>query len=292
MARSISVSQVSQVAQTDAVSDEVLLNRWLHGRGPHTTRAYRSDAIRFFAFVGRPLRAVTLDDVQAFADDLAAADLAASSRARTLAAVKSLLAFGHRVGYLRFDVGRALRLPSMRSRLAERILTEAEVQRLFALTRNRRDLVLLRLLYAAGLRVSEAASLRWRDAQLRDDAGQVTVLAKGDRTRAVLLPRGLWTDLLALRGSADEDGPVFRSRVGRPLSTAQIRRIVQRAANLAGLGKAVSPHWLRHAHASHALDRGAPISLVQATLGHADLKVTSRYTHARPSASSAQYLVV
>ncbi len=67
-------------------------------------------------------------------------------------------------------------------------------------------------------------------------------------------------------------------------------RVVKAAARQAGLGGAVSAHWLRHAHASHALDRGAPVSLVQATLGHASVATTGRYLHARPNDSSARYL--
>ena len=86
------------------------------------------------------------------------------------------------------------------------------------------------------------------------------------------------------------DAPVFRSRKGGPLSPVQAWRIVRAAAKRAGIAGDVSPHWLRHAHASHALDRGAPVHLVQATLGHADLRTTSKYTHARPTDSSARYL--
>jgi integrase/recombinase XerD len=68
--------------------------------------------------------------------------------------------------------------------------------------------------------------------------------------------------------------------------------IVLEAAQRAGVELAVSPHWLRHAHASHALDRGAPIHLVQATLGHASVATTGHYLHARPTDSSARYLAV
>jgi integrase len=69
-------------------------------------------------------------------------------------------------------------------------------------------------------------------------------------------------------------------------------RAVDAAAKRAGLRAGVSPHWLRHAHATHALERGAPIHLVQATLGHASVVTTGRYLHARPSDSSARYLAV
>ncbi len=90
---------------------------------------------------------------------------------------------------------------------------------------------------------------------------------------------------------ADSDAPVFRSREGGgALDPSQVHRIVKIAAKRAGLLDAVSAHWLRHAHVSHALDRGAPVRLVQATVGHASLATTSRYAHARPSDSSSRYL--
>jgi len=74
------------------------------------------------------------------------------------------------------------------------------------------------------------------------------------------------------------------------LQPTAVLRIVRRAAQRAGMNVAVSPHWLRHAHASHALDRGAPIHLVQATLGHASIITTGRYLHARPTDSSSRFL--
>ena len=86
--------------------------------------------------------------------------------------------------------------------LAERILEEAEVERLIALEPNRRNHALLRLLYLAGLRLSEAAALNWHDLRKRGSAGQVTIFGKGGKTRAVLLPASLWRELAALRWDA------------------------------------------------------------------------------------------
>jgi integrase/recombinase XerD len=155
-----------------------------------------------------------------------------------------------------------------------------------------RNRALLRLAYAGGLRVSELVGLAWRDLQPREDAGQVTVFGKGGKTRTVLLSAATWADLVALRGDAGADDPVFRSRRGGHLDPRQVRRIVLGAAQRAGLEAKVSPHWLRHAHASHALDRGAPVHLVAATLGHASIATTGKYAHARPTDSSARYLAV
>ncbi len=149
---------------------------------------------------------------------------------------------------------------------------------------------MLRLLYGAGLRVSELTALTWRDAQDRGDSGQITVMGKGEKTRAILLSVDTWRELSGLRDA--DDAPVFPSRNGGHLDPSQVRRIVKGAARRAGITAPVSPHWLRHAHASHALDRGCPIHLVQATLGHASVATTGRYLHARPTDSSSRYLAV
>lgn len=288
--------QTAHDAAPERQSDEtVLLARWLHNRSAHTQRAYRANIARFLTFVDKPLARVTLGDLQDYADALAAEDLAPASRARMLAAVKSLLTFAQTTGYMPYNPGRGLRLPGVRGRLAERIPSEEDVLTLLAGERNRRNHAFIRLLYNAGLRLSEACELRWRDLQGRGEAGQVTVWGKGEKERTILLNAGTWRELMALRPTgADPDDPVFRSRHGRPLSPTQAWRIVKAAAARAGLDKApdFSPHWLRHAHASHALDRGAPVSLVREDLGHASLVTTSRYTHARPGDGSSRYLPV
>ena len=122
-------------------------------------------------------------------------------------------------------------------------------------------------------------------------AGQITVYGKGGKTRVVLLSSETWTELITLKDDGGSDHPVFASRKGKGhLHPSQVKRIVQAAAERAGIEAPVSPHWLRHAHASHALDRGAPIHLVQATLGHASVSTTGKYLHARPEDSSARYL--
>jgi integrase/recombinase XerD len=279
-------------APSQASTDEQLVAIWLHGHSPHTQRAYRTDVTRFLAGAGKPLAQVTLADLQNFADSLAR--LQPSSRCRILSAIKSLLGFAHRIGYLPFDVGHALRLPAVRGRLAERILPEADLHRILALERHPRNQAILTLLYASGIRVSELCGLCWRDLQATPGAGQITVLGKGGITRAIHLPASVWKLLVALRAPQAEAGdPVFRSRKkkhGGRLQSLAVLRIVRQAAARAGIEVPVSPHWFRHAHASHALDRGAPIHLVQATLGHASITTTGRYLHARPKDSSSRFL--
>jgi integrase/recombinase XerD len=287
-----------------ARSDAQLLELWLHSKAPGTRRYYRRVAAGYLAVLGpRGLRMATLGDLQAWASSLPGQD---ATRRVATAAVKSLLTFGHRIGYLPVNVGAALPLPKAKDDLAARILDRESVFRLLDRAAAPRDRALLRLLYAGGLRVSEAVALSWRDLQPRQHGGQaggqaggqVTVYGKGGKTRAVLLPASVWRELQALRATlpaaAGDGDPVFVSRLGRRLEVSAARRVVYAAARRAGLPTGpggVSPHWLRHAHATHAMEQGgAGVHLVKATLGHASVATTSKYLHARPDDSSALHL--
>lgn len=269
-----------------------LIEMWLHGLSPQTQDRYRRTARRFLEFVNKPLYLVTLADIQGWRHTMAA--LSPSSQRTAIATIKSLLSFGHKIGVLQDNVGLAMRSPKAADCLNERILSQGEVQAIIALETNPRNRAILLLLYSGGLRVSELCALKWKNLRQRGESGQVTVLGKGQKTRTVLLPAGIFHELCQLRGDNGTDDPVFCSREGddegQHLDRTQVFRIVARAAKRAGIEGKVSPHWLRHAHASHSLERGAPIHLVQQTLGHTSVATTSRYLHARPSDSSALYL--
>ena len=276
----------------DGAQDVKLVELWLSMKtSAHTRRAYAADAARFLQFVAKPLAWVTLSDVQGFAGHLRQGSLKPASQNRALTAVKSLLSFGQETGYLPFNVGAAVKLRPVRDTLAQRILEESEVARLIDSAPHGRDRVLLKLLYVSGVRVSELCGLKWCDALPRAEGGQITVFGKGGKTRTILLKPKVWQQLISIRGSAAAVDPVFRSRKGgNALDPSQVRRIVYAAGQKAGLEQKVSPHWMRHAHASHALDRSAPIHLVQSTLGHTSVSTTGRYLHARPTESSSFYL--
>jgi integrase/recombinase XerD len=276
----------------DGSQDAKLVALWLSLKtSSHTRRAYAADAARFLAFVNKPLSRVTLTDLQAWAEALGRRNLQPASQNRAITALKSLLSFAQQTGYLPFNAGAAVKLRSNRDALAQRILEESAVAKLIDAAPEGRNRTLLKLLYVSGVRVSEVCGLKWCDALPRREGGQITVFGKGGKTRTVLLKPKVWQHLLAIKGDAQALDPIFRSRKGGgPLDVSQVRRIVYAATRKAGLAQKVSPHWMRHAHASHALDRSAPIHLVQATLGHASVSTTGRYLHARPSESSSFYL--
>ncbi len=282
-----------------ASHDAPFLALWLHGKAEKTQRAYTGDIGKLYAFTGAGLRALTLEDFQHFIDSLA--PLKPATRARAIACVKSALSFGVKTGYLTFNVGAVVKLPKLENTLAERIMSEQLLAKMFALETNPRNHAILILLYRAGLRAAELCNLTWSKLQSRDEGGQVAVFGKGKKTRFVLLDQATWDEVMSLHSSFDTpESYVFQSRQarsragknGKRLDESMVHRIVHTAAQRSGITANVSPHWMRHAHATHSLERGAPITLVQDTLGHSSIETTAKYTHVRPNASSGQYLKV
>jgi integrase/recombinase XerD len=279
-------NETNVVLATDAVAQ--LVEMWLFGRSPRTIDVYRRYTHRFLSYVNKPLHLVTLADMQGWQKTLEG--MAPNSQRIAIAAVKSFLKFAQNTGVLEVNLGVLMRAPKGKDALTERILTEQEVAAMIAGETNERNYLILRLLYIAGLRVSELCQLYWKDTVPRGETGQITVLGKGGKVRTILLPAALWTQLQQLRADAGINDPVFRSKNGKPLDRIRVFRIVKAAAQRAGIQGNVSPHWLRHAHASHSLDRGSPLHLTQRTLGHSRIGTTERYLHVRPNDSSAMYL--
>jgi integrase/recombinase XerD len=282
------------------------------GLSPATIRAYRSDLSDYAAARG----AVAGWDRSADAavGYLAARTrrgrrgdpgLAPSSLRRRAASLKGFYRFAYGEGLIAIDVGGQLDLPRP-TRLLPETLTVEETDRLLdaagthtvgdyaqdpalQTTHDVRDRALLELLYAAGLRISEATGLDRED--LSFDGAFVRVVGKGDKER--LVPVGevaldwlrRWVDgprerLLAL-GHAElgRGGPMFLGDRGGRLARQQAWAAVKRAAARAGLAERVSPHTLRHSFATHLLEGGADLRVVQELLGHASISTTQLYTH-------------
>lgn len=277
--------------RSGARGDEDLVELWVRRKGsPQTRRAYRREGGLFLAFlasVGASLGSATVRDVQDWADALEGKP---ATRARHVSAIRSLLRFAHRTGYIPFNVGEVVDVPKTPNDLAERVLSEVDVARLFEAAEGQ-FLALLRLFYYSGARLSEATGLCWRHVHEGPNGTcTLTVHGKGGKTRHVLLPPVAAQQLLGLRADAGPDEYVFRTRSGRPLHPSNVQKTLTNLRKKAGIAKAVSPHWLRHACASHALARGANVAVVRDTLGHANLATTSKYLHARPGDSAGLYL--
>jgi integrase/recombinase XerD len=266
------------------------------GRAANSIISYRRDLAAYERYLaGRHLAlgAVTPAVVDEYLGVLADSGLAAASRARALAAIRGLHAFC-------LDERGADRDPTAEvegPRVPEGVpkaLSEAEVARLLGAVvgddpRALRDRAILELLYATGIRISELAGLRLRD--LDPAGGLVRVLGKGGKERIVPVGR------LALAACATWLGPAGRPRItagrpqpraaaealfistrGRPMSRQAVWTVVHTSARRVGLADRVTPHVLRHSFATHLLDHGADIRVVQELLGHASITTTQVYT--------------
>ena len=297
----------------EGTTEDKLIELWVRlKKSEHTQRAYRHDIEIFRDFVEKPLAEVTLEDALDFCDNLDELEitnkrgetkpLEDNSKRRILNSVKSLYSFAHESGMFPANVMAAIKPPSAKSAISQRILPEATVLKMILLESDPRNHAILYTLYAAGLRVSELCNLRWRHVIRRQDGVQLDIMSgKGDKQRHVLLSESSWTVLSAIREGASDNDFVFRSRQevsrqgyykGTRLDTSTIFLIVREAAKRAGIPNwyEVSPHWLRHCHGSHAIDRKAPLTVVRDTLGHSNIAVTNEYAKARPEQSSSHYL--
>ena len=287
-------------------STDALIGRYLRqltvelGRSPHTVAAYRRDLVSYSAWLGElALGDVSEVDVESFVVALregavTGAPLAASSVARMLSAVRGLHRFALDEAVVVEDVTRALRPPKPAMRLPKALTVEQTIALLEAsggdAPQRLRDRALLEFLYASGARVSEALALDLDDlAPVRfEGAGVIRLTGKGAKQRIVPLggyAKAALEDYLvrvrpAFAGAARRASPaVFLGVRGGRLSRQHAWLIIREAAERAGLaGEHLSPHTLRHAFATHLLQGGADVRVVQELLGHASVATTQIYT--------------
>lgn len=267
---------------TRATSDAEIILLWLGGKSKTTITSYQCHVKQFFEFTGKSLRDVTLDDLSLWVKRLSLT-YEAVTVANKILTVKSLLSFAVKVGYLSVNVGSFIKAPKLKDTLAEKILTPDDCKKLVAAARNERDRVLLLLMYGCGLRVSEVCGLTWSD--LRD--GKATVFGKGAKTRIVVIPAVVWSSLMKLPRVHEA---VFVSRGGNRLERTYVHRMIKDCCKRSGVSEKASSHWLRHSHASHAIEAGCNLRLLQQSLGHSKLETTEKYLHVNPDEGSSQFI--
>ncbi len=286
--------------QSEAFLDMLAAER---GAAANTLAAYRRDLEDYQAFLlraGKDLRDVATDDIKAYLRGLKSRGFAASSSARRLSAIRQLHRFLFAEGRRGNDPAAILEGPR-RSPALPKILSVEEVEHLLAAAHTAaaeapekspaglaatRTVCLLELLYATGLRVSELVALPKTAAKRAEPL--ILVRGKGGRERLVPLSEPARRAMTAYRSRLEARGGhaaaaswLFpaESRSGH-LSRPVFARDLKTIAALAGIGAArVSPHVLRHAFASHLLQNGADLRVVQELLGHADISTTQIYTH-------------
>jgi site-specific recombinase XerD len=250
---------------------------------PKTVKAYRNALRQFLRWYrGRPHQ-VTREDVRCYLEFMVDGGAGSSWVGVNLSAIRT--AFDKMCGR---DVTLGLESPRRPKRLPV-VLSTKEVMRLLGAAIMLRDKLLLGLLYATGVRVSEVVRLRWRDIDF--DRRCINVWqGKGRKDRLVLLPLSFETLLKSLSANAEADDFLFpSSQPRRHLSPRTVGRVMQRTLEIAKITKRATPHSLRHSFASHSLTNGMDIRFIQKLLGHMHLETTTIYTRvALPNHRSMQ----
>jgi len=254
---------------------------------PHTLRSYRTDLREFTQYAGGGDPATWLGDVdtrtiRGYLAHLHARGLDATTIARKLAALRSWFRFLVRRGVLERNVAREVRGPRPPRKLVSFLPIDEAMSLMDAKAPEgagrARDAAVLEFLYATGLRVSELAGLDLDD--LDRSQQTVRVLGKGRKERIVPYGGRAASALGAyLQGRGAGAGPLFSNRRGGRLTVRSLHTIVRSSAARSGITRRVSPHTLRHTFATHLLDAGADLRMIQELLGHSRLSTTQRYTH-------------
>ena len=275
----------------DTISDDRFIDLFIASkRSVRTRETYSGSIDKLLAFLNKPLHTVHIQDAMDYHTMLKTRYQSLHSIKLHMDIAKSLFDFGVDMNYLRTNVMKVVKTDSPNEVTHKRILTEEQVLKLIDAPKRQRDKLLLRLIYAAGLRVSEVCGLVWGD--LLSNGVLHVRNGKGQKNRFVTLSDGMIEKLKTYRGSSGLDAPMFLSQKGSRLDASQVHRIVKAAAKNTGISADASAHWLRHSHASHSLDRGASLVTVRDTLGHSSIATTNKYLHSKRQDSSALHLSV
>ena len=272
---------------------------------PYTVRNYTSDLLGFFQFLKAKgigsLRDVDKPVLRDYLSHLIEQGLVKASIARKLSAIRSFYRYLLREGMVPTSPVATTSSPKLDQRLPSFLSIEQVVKLLeapdLATPQGLRDRALLELLYASGLRVSELVSLNLEQVNL--NTNEIRVRGKGAKERLVLIGKpaaeALSTYLSQGRpklfgAKIRMTNALFINRYGERLIERGVQKILEKYANIAGIDKRVHPHLLRHTFATHLLDGGADLRVVQELLGHADLSSTQIYTHVTKSQARKVYL--
>ncbi|MCM5705580.1 site-specific tyrosine recombinase XerD [Larsenimonas salina] len=280
------------MAEHDPLIDTFLDALWLErGASAHTLSAYRTDLRHWLRFLDQQqalLLEARQDNVERFFSERLAHGYSERSNARLLSSLRRFYRWGLREAIIDHDPVGRVAMPKVRPDLPD-TLDEADVDALLEAPDTDeplglRDRAMLELLYACGLRVSELVGLRVNDLNLRQ--GVVRVHGKGDKERLVPMGEAAidWLTLYLRVGrpalmSVITRDPLFPGRGDNFMTRQTFWHRIKRHALTAGIRKPLSPHTLRHAFATHLLNHGAHLRVVQELLGHSDLSTTQIYTH-------------
>ncbi len=279
--------------------DMALIAAWVYQKGPKTQIYYKRVVKEFYEFYPQlTLKTTQITHLVLFLKTYK--QFSDSTRNTYKNALRSLFSFALKTGYLERNPALALESLKVPDRFHSKVLSREQIERLIQCEKNQRNQLILKILYFTGIRVDELTQLKTNSFQQSTQGLIMLVVGKGRKLRSVHIPDHFKENILDYIINLNPEDYLFtndrrvdfgigdfqRSR----LNHSQIFRIVKSAAANAGLDVKPSPHWLRHTSATHAIEAGAPVHVVQRSLGHESISTTGRYLEIRPKESVGDYL--
>jgi len=263
------------------IEDFLLYLNAERGLSLNTLEAYERDLKKFTSFLAEKkideFSNVTQEHIISFLSFLRLQNYAETSISRAFIASKVLFRYLKKMDIVPQNITYYMDSPKMWQSLPE-VLSVEEVEKLLDSTNNARDLAILELLYASGIRVSELCHLKVVDV----DDNFIKVFGKGGKERVVPLGKKALNaiDRYIVEERGDAESPyLFIGKKGKPITRTTVWKMVKERAKKAAIQKEISPHTLRHSFATHLLDNGADLRVIQELLGHSSISSTDRYTH-------------
>ena len=243
----------------------------IRGFSPKTIYSYLDNNKRFLDFIGKDANDANVEDIKRYMSHLMDRGLKPASVSLAMSAIRFL-----QDEMLGKGIFAKIKLPKLEKKLPT-VLSKEEIRKLLDAALNTKHKLLIAFLYSSGLRVSEAVSMKIDDLDLNEKMGIVRA-GKGKKDRNIILSESLVKDLKAYLNTRNDQNPYVFSVKDRHIAVRQAQRIVSEAAGRAGIKKRVFCHALRSSFATHLLEAGTDIRVIQELLGHSNLATTQRYT--------------
>lgn len=275
--------------------DALIVGTWLIGKSEKTKTTYKKVIRQFFLFHPKiSIQTATTAHISVFLKDMENRGIKATTLNLYMNALGSLFKSALKQRRIEVDPSQPLKNYKVQDTVYQRMLDLEQIKQMVLKEKRPRNVLLIKVLFYLGLRVSEVVEILISDFVVKKDGVILNVKGKGSKIRQAPLSDELWREIQIYAqewGLRQSDNLFFDEKnKGKKISTVSIWKAVKASAKRAKVEPLPSPHWFRHTSATLSLEGGAPIHVVQARLGHASLSTTSRYLHAKASEGLIKYL--
>lgn len=272
------------------LKENTLLNSWVNSYDDLTKAKYILEAKNFFLFYPDLfLKDVRVEHVIRYLEE-GLDKKSNSSKNLAKAVISSLFNFAIRSGYLDFNPTVAIRAKRVQSKFYEKVLSLDEVKSLINSANSEKHKLIVELFYMTGIRLSELVQIKWLDFRRYKSHYLIYIKGKGSKIRPVKITTEFYERLKALK-KVDKSYVFFSPvKADEHMNPKCVTLMITKLGQKAGLQQRISAHALRHTHATHCIERGVPIQVLMASLGHTSIMTTEKYLHANPDVFSGDTL--